>query len=62
MSFFVLFSAVCKQNDIIILSDEIYGMVGFDNKPNISIAKVRLFCILENPLFFHKNKCFIIFG
>ena len=43
----VLFSrAVCRKFDLIVLSDEIYGLVKFDNQPNLSIAKVLRIKIL----------------
>ena len=43
----VLFSrAVCRKFDLIVLSDEIYGLVKFDNQPNLSIAKVLRIRIL----------------
>lgn len=32
-------AAVCRKFDLIVLSDEIYGLVKFDNQPNLSIAK-----------------------
>jgi len=32
-------ASVCKEHDLIVLSDEIYGLVKFNNENNISIAK-----------------------
>ena len=35
------FSVVCRKHDLIVLSDEIYGICGFNNHKNISFSKVR---------------------
>ena len=37
----VYFSEVCRKHDLIVLSDEIYGICGFNNHKNISFSKVR---------------------
>ena len=48
----VYFSEVCRKHDLIVLSDEIYGICGFNNHKNISFSKVRHHLAESTNLFF----------